>query len=298
MGEPSTSEYVIVADLLGSLRSRCSIEAIDTNPELCFKIKELEKEVCGKFHEFVVEGLSVKVIDSEELSKKILIAAKKIDGDPYIISLDRSYFPDAKHLDPTTEYRSGRVVAHYSKPSLETQATEIMKDLAPLSLLRGGGKNGAILVDVGIDSGTTLGVVIPILEQREIKIEGVVVGIISPRFKPYPEVFGYKAVAVEPANWSVWVDSRDIFLIDGRQIPSNAGVDRYEKKFVPFIDDVENASSSGIKREKMTELRSLCFEANSRLLGVLREFGVSTDTIGTPIASRLVDSSARRRKTF
>lgn len=295
---PSTSEYIIIADLPNSLRNRYNIEALDTNPKLRSRLKELDMEICSKFQAIVAEGLTLKVIDADDLSKKIFAAAKKLDSNPFVVSLDRSYFPEARHLDPTTEYGSARVVGHYSRPNLETEATEIMRESASLSLLRGGDKKGVILVDVGIYNGATLSRVIPMLEQRDVKIDGIVVGIVSPRIKSYAQFLSFDVIAVEPTNYSVWVDSRDIFLIDGKQIPSNIGIDKYERKFVPFIDDVENAVNAGIKREKLGELRSLCFEANSRLFSTLREFGVSTDTISTPISSRLVDASARRMKTF
>ena len=49
MGEPSTeNEYIIVADLLGTLRNKFGIKEAEANPEFGAKVKELEDEFCKR----------------------------------------------------------------------------------------------------------------------------------------------------------------------------------------------------------------------------------------------------------
>ena len=298
MGEPSTGEYVIVADLVGTLAYRCNIREAETNPELKARIKTIEKEIIGRFKELVKSAVTIRVVDAEDLASKIFEAAKKIDPNPYIVALDRSYFPKTMHMDPTTEYGSYKIVAHYNKPNLESQADEIVRDLSRPSLLRGSRDTGIILVDVGIASGATMREVIQMLEQRKVKISEIVVGVISPELKPFMQFMGYKVTTVEPVNWSTWVDSRDIFLVDGRQIPKWSGIGGVETKFVPFTDDVEKVSGSSIRDDKKGALTALCFEARTRLLSTLKDFGIDTSRIDTPFTSRLVDAKVRRMKSF
>ncbi len=289
MGEPSTkNEYLVVADVLESLRYRFNISEAETNQELRSKVKALEEEMCQRLQGMVKRGVTVRKIDSAELSARMLSEAAKIGKDQVIVCLDRSYLPKAQHLDPTTEY-FGRVVAHYNFSSLEVQADKLKEHLKTLSLRRGGEEEKkVILVDVGISSGETITSVIPLLIERDIKIAGIVSGITSVDGGKKVQELGYKVTTLEPMTWVDWVDARDLFLIDGAQEPRR--VRSFDKrKFVPFTDAVERDTDSHIDKRKIQEFRNLCTEANLRLLNMLKESGVNTTAIGSPISARVVD---------
>jgi len=222
-------------------------------------------------------------MDPAELSARILSEVRKIDQNPIMVCLDRAYFPDELHIHVTTDYAK-RVVAHYDSPPLEEQADAIKVQLKTKALLRGGKELSVVLVDVGISEGITLFKIIPLLEERRIKIAGIVSGVTSINGeKNVREKFGYSITTVEPKTWATWKDERDLFLIDGTQVPKEAqrGTTR---RFVQYTEWVDSDPYSKIRTEKLQEFGELCRDMNTRLLAELRELRANTAVVGEPIS--------------
>ena len=235
MTVPLTNEFVVVADVLGTLRYRFGMKEAETDQNLRCAVNLMEDEFCERLQKLVEDGIRIRKLDASTLTEKLLVATRQIGNNPTVVCLDRSYLPDAQHLDPTLEYGSWRIVAHVNSPSLEAQADKLNEHLKGISLLRGGAEIGIVLVDVGISEGRTLTRVIDLLEERKIKIEGIVCGLKSSVGEENIKERGYKVTAVEPGTWKSWVDSRDLFLIDGIQELDRFRAGSY-RRYIPLMD--------------------------------------------------------------
>lgn len=293
MGEPSTrNEYLIIADVLDTLANRYGMKSEASNSEFVSKVRELENEFYKKLQDMVDEGIVVRRIDPHGLSEKILAEVSKMEGKPTMVCLDRSYFPDALHINVTTDYAK-RVVAHYDSPSLEVQADEIRDRLKTSGLLRGGKEPSVVLVDVGISEGVTLFKIIPFLVERGIQIDGIVSGVTSINGeRNIKEKFSYEIITVEPKTWATWKDERDLFLIDGTQVPKEAqrGTTR---RFLQYTECVDSDPYSKIRTGKLYDFRELCKDMNTRLLTELRELRANTTAIGEPMNLQSLQRIAR-----
>ena len=122
MTVPLTNEFVVVADVLGTLRYRFGIKEAETDQDLRCAVNLMEDELCERLQKLVEDGIRIRRLDASNLTEKLLAAIRQIGNNPAVVCLDRSYLPDAQHLDPTLEYGSWRIVAHVNSPSLEAQA--------------------------------------------------------------------------------------------------------------------------------------------------------------------------------
>ncbi len=298
MGEPSTkTDFIVVADLLGTLRNKFGIKEAETSKEFRTKVKELEEEFCMRLQPLVDPGLVVKRLDAEELSSKIIAEAKKVNENPVIVCLDRAFLPETLHMDATRN-SGGRVVARYGYPTLEEQADAIKTYLNRLKLARGKEEErGIVLVDIGISEGVTLFRVIPLLQERGVKIEGIVSGITSEKGQSNVESkFGYRISTVQPKTWATWHDMRDMFLIDGEQIPKEAHTIAPKRRFIPYTERVDSDPYAKIQISKIKKFRELCYEMSSRLLRVSIEHGINMAVIGEPMSKESLVGIGRALK--
>ena len=292
MAVPLTDEFVVVTDVLGTLRYRFGIKEAETNQNLRYAVNLMEDEFCERLQRMTESGTIIRKLDASTLTEKLLVAIRRIGDNPVVVCLDRSYLPDTQHLDPTLEYGSWRIVAHINFPSLEVQADKLNERLKEISLLRGRAETEVVLVDVGINEGRTLTRVIDLLEERQIKIGGIICGLGSSVGEKTIEARGYKVTAVEPETWKSWIDSRDLFLIDGIQEPERFRGGNY-RRYVPLMDIMDRDDGFGIRSEQKGAFRDLCMEMNSRLLNLLKNSGIDTTIIGRPLAARLENTKIR-----
>ena len=275
-------EYVIVADVVETLAYKYGVRDAVSNPELKSRIKKLEAELYAKMKEMVTPNLTVKIIEAADLAERILSVCNKIDPDAVIVCLDRSYFPDKLHVNPTAEF-GNKIVAHYNFPSLTTEADKIEAELKGRAVLNGGLASSIILVDTGINEGDTLTKIIRLLEIRGVKISGIVSGLTSDRGKDkLQKAFKHEITSIEPATWRKWTDGRDLFLIDGPLPPERLRSN--VREFIPITDAIDEDSRSFIRDEMKERFKELCALGNTRLFSTLKEFGIDTKVIGEHIS--------------
>ena len=89
---------------------------------------------------------------------------------------------------------------------------------------------------------------------------------------------------------------RDLFLIDGEQIPKEAQNVIPKRRFIPYTERVDSDPYAKVQISKIKEFRDLCYEMSLRLLSVSREFGINTAVIGEPMSKESLVGVGRALK--
>ena len=132
------------------------------------------------------------------------------------------------------------------------------------------------LVDVGAFEGDTILDICRRVEEEGIKVDGVYLGFSS-------EIANgkignrYRYRVLNSFNLYEWIELRDFFGIDGRNIENNDG----QKMFIPYWENLIKWASVPEENEK--EVRELCISYNQKLMYLLKEDGQDTAKIGKAV---------------
>jgi hypothetical protein len=280
-------DYLITMDIVETLAHKYSIKDILDNPQLMEKIEDLQTEFVEKFKTVLPDNLSLKVIPASILSKEIIKAVKDIkreQSNSLTVSLDRIYMhiPDVDfQLEVTRETDpisfDITIAPRYGFPLINEQIEKLKTDI-----MSKGEKNefGIILVDVGMAGGDTLKNILFTLENKGIKINGIVLGLCQEsNYMSLLRSYGNKIKVVNESSWANWDEARDLFLIDGIQIPKSYSKENV-KRFVPYTEDT--VVPLILPDEKLQTFKDVCNEANVSLLKILKEHKINTKAIGKP----------------
>ncbi|MCL5105860.1 MAG: hypothetical protein M1331_00470 [Candidatus Marsarchaeota archaeon] len=290
-------KYIVIEDAFEYLTYGLNIKEIGAYPEIKSIIKNIEESSCQKLQEIVKKNINIIQLNSTDLSLKLIDEAKKNYPESIIICLDRSYLPEAQHINITTEY-GGRLVPYYKTDSFLDQINMINVYLKNKNLSEH--SKGIVLIDVGISSGDTLIEILNKLKEERMPINGIIVGLAS-----YSGLFrinelGYDVKVIEPMDWVDWIDSRDLLLIDGMQEPELIA-DPNLRRFVPLYEIIERDPNTHVAKNKFSQFKNICKEGNSQLLASLKEFKIEIKNINKPISineinQKLINYSKERNR--
>jgi hypothetical protein len=183
-----------------------------------------------------------------------------------ILSLDRVYFPFADYfIDVTriTDLQTGKITIG-ERPgsiSLEKQIEDLQ------------GIGDICLADVGAFEGDTLIETIDILKRNGIFVKEIVLGYVGNVALNKLKV---DTKYLETRNFYEWIELRDFFGIDGRNLRSLDG----KRRFIPYWENLKKWAS--ISDYDIEYARQLCLEFNSLLIGLLWREGYDLGRMGVP----------------
>lgn len=186
-----------------------------------------------------------------------------------VISLDRVYLTNAdEYLEVTriTDPRTGEVKVS-ERPGNISLSEQI-------NILRKYGK--IVLADVGAFEGGTLLEISEMLEKNGLKIEEIYLGFSGNEANRRINN-SRKLTALNLFDFYEWIELRDFFGIDGR----NVGMDNNIRLYIPYWENLPKWAS--ISEEKEQEVAELCRVYNGTLLDLLKQKGYDIKKIGKTI---------------
>ena len=256
--------YLVTKDIVETLERKIGYQL---NKELKRYVKGLENQFLTNFWQFVPTRIEKRAIDAPSVSAK-LDDISRSNGTP-VISLDRVYIPSAQEfLEVTrqTNQETGQVkiAERPGALSIEEQVEKIRE------------YKEIVLADVGAFEGTTILDICDLLSQRDIKVDEIVLGISSNEANKKLNKTR-KVSALNLFNFYEWIELRDLFGIDGR----NIGIRNGKREFIPYWENLCKWAS--ISTENRDEVERLCKKFNSELIGKLWQEGYDLNRIGRPV---------------
>lgn len=256
--------YLLSRDLVETLERKFgfSIDVV-----LKEDVKELEQEFIDCFRRYVPENVRYNCVNAQDISNQI---ASILEYARFpVISLDRVYIPSAQEfLEVTrqTNQETGQVkiAERPGALSIEEQVEKIRE------------YKEIVLADVGAFEGTTILDICDLLSQRDIKVDEIVLGISSNEANKKLNKTR-KVSALNLFNFYEWIELRDLFGIDGR----NIGIRNGKREFIPYWENLCKWAS--ISTENRDEVERLCKKFNSELIGKLWQEGYDLNRIGRPV---------------
>lgn len=253
--------YLITRDIVETLQRKFGFSL---TKEAIQKIRDLEKGFLSIFWPAIPEGISKTVVAAGYLSKQLDLVIPK-NGVP-LVSLDRVYITDAdKYLEVTrlTNQKTGEVsiTARPGNKSLKEQ----IKDLGIYSRIK--------LVDIGAFEGETLLKICETLEKEGTEIEEIYLGCSSNEANK--KINGIRKLTVlNLFDFYEWVELRDLFGIDGR----NVGTINGTRLYMPYWENLSKWASIPEKAEPT--IKRLCQDNYQQLTEILRDEGCNIERMG------------------
>jgi len=206
-------------------------------------------------------------IDANAVSMELETKTRR-NGYP-VISLDRVYLTNADgYLEVTriTNPKTGEVKV--SERPGNRPLSEQINGLRKYDKI--------VLADVGAFEGGTLLEISEMLEKSGLKIEEIYLGFSSNEANRKINK-SRKLTALNLFDFYEWIEIRDFFGIDGR----NVGMDSGTRLYIPYWENLPKWAS--IPREKEQEVAELCRYYNGTLLDLLKQRGYDVRKIGKTI---------------
>jgi len=256
--------YLLSRDLIETLERKFGF-SLNTN--LRKDVKGLEQRFVSEFQRYVPSNVEYTCVEAQNISDQI--ASKLVEVKSPIVSLDRVYIPRAQEfLEVTrqTNQQTGevKIAERPGAPSLKEQIEGIKK------------YKTIALADVGAFEGVTLLDICDLLSQQGINVDEVILGISSNDANKKLNA-RRKVSALNLFNFYEWIELRDLFGIDGR----NIGIKNGRREFIPYWENLCKWAS--ISTESREEVETLCKEFNSQLIGKLWQEGYDLSRIGRPV---------------
>lgn len=253
--------YLVTKDLVETLERKIGYKLKEDSR---IKIKKLENEFITEFWPFIPNRINKLAISSSEVSEKLDLITK--ESKYPIISLDKVYITSAdEYLEVTrlTDPITGKIkiAGRSGNKSLEEQLGKLKN------------YNKMVLVDVGAFEGDTLLDITKRLEAIGINIEKIYLGFSDNR--AYKKINSNKELySLYRFDFYEWIELRDLFGIDGRNVESCDGI----KRFIPYWENLVEWAS--ISKENELNIASLCKDYNNKLIEILQEELLDIDKIG------------------
>ncbi len=283
-----TPTYIVTKDLASTLVHRCGIGEVESNEGLRNRIAALEVSFIEKFATLVPKGKEMIILPIEEIADavKLRIMSIPTGNKGMVVTLDPLFLKDAdailsitRQMNPDT--RINKMGSRYGTPDVDEQIREIEMKLAA----RDRKAEGITLVDIGSFSGTTLKELVRMLKTRGIHVRAIILGLSSEKVKDTLRKAseGIGVYVTHQRDFFEWLELRDLFLIDGRNVPReyNNGENR---GFIPYTENL--AEWASIPDNNIQDCIRLCRRYNAELLTVLKETGSDTSRIGVHIPLR------------
>lgn len=256
--------YVITRDIVETLEGKLSINL--TRSIKC-KIKGLESEFLSEFWPFVPSEYGKLALETSDL--RVQLSCAMSNRDLPVISLDRVYLPNAQgYLEVTrlTNPKTG-IVSLGPRPG----TPELTKQIDALAKYK-----RIILADVGAFTGDTLLELCDRVETKGIKVEEVLLGLSSVSASQRTNSVR-KVTALNEYIFYEWLELRDLFGIDGR----NVGFENGSRLYIPYSENLTEWAS--IPKEFERDVANLCRNFYQKLIGCLKQQEIDTKKIGNPI---------------
>jgi len=133
------------------------------------------------------------------------------------------------------------------------------------------------LVDVGAFEGDTILEICGRIEKEGVEVDGVYLGF-SSEIANRKICDRYKSRVLNLFNLYEWIELRDFFGIDGRNVRCEDG----RKMFIPYWENLIKWAS--IPEENEREVRELCISYNQKLFCLLEEAGQDISKTGKAIS--------------
>lgn len=250
--------YLITRDLVETLENKFGygLGSLKTT------IKRFEEDFLNRFSDAIPEKVNVEIREASSM----IINLSKFNSNYPILSLDRVYFPFADYFLDVTRITDPRtcnvsIGERSGAPPLEDQ----IKSLE--------GIGSVCLGDVGAFEGDTLLDVVGRLGEKGIVVEEVLLGYVG---NTALNRLGRNLKYLQKRNFYEWIELRDFFGIDGRNLRTYDG----KRRFIPYWENLGKWAS--ISEDKVNGVRDLCFEFNSKLVGLLWREGFDLSKMGVP----------------
>lgn len=259
--------YLVTKDLVETLERKIGYKLKEDSKT---KIKILEDEFITEFWPFIPNNLSKLAISALEVSERLNSITK--ESKYPIISLDKVYITSAdEYLEVTriTDPITGKIkiAGRSGNKSLEEQINKLRN------------YNKMVLADVGAFEGDTLLDITKRLEMMGVNIEKIYLGFSDNR--AYKKINSSKKLyCLYRFDFYEWIELRDLFGIDGRNVESCDGI----KRFIPYWENLVGWAS--ISKENELNVAILCKYYNNKLLEILQEGLVDINRIGLIVKYR------------
>ena len=257
--------YLITKDIIESLERKFEYQLDSITKR---KIREFEDLFLEEFWQVIPNKIEKKAVNISSVVQDLEYISRK-SGYP-VVSLDKIYSPNADSFlevtritDPISDQI--KIAARPGKPTLEQQIKTLKNEYQKI-----------VLTDVGAFEGQTLLEICFLLEQEEIQIEEICLGFSSNEANS--RINNSRSLtALNIFNFYEWIEFRDFFGIDGR----NVGTDNGSRVFIPYVENLSKWASIPKNTEQMGI--DICLEYNLRLTTLLVNQGYDLEKIGKPI---------------
>ncbi|MDE1825306.1 MAG: hypothetical protein KGH61_02060 [Candidatus Micrarchaeota archaeon] len=282
--------YLITKDIVPTLINKYDIKELKVLGHACKQLKRLEDEFISEFKWTLGDKAVIKKVDAESLAsdmKSKLTELREANPNHILISLDRVYVPMADHhievtrgLDPHTSQSLHGVNRHNTMP-VEVQITDLrwLQDIKKRNNM--GRPLMVILTDVGAFDGTTLKMLVSLLQENGIKVDKIVLGVsTSWGHTALKDAYGDSVFVCNLYDDIYeWMELRDLMLIDGRQAVMGHYVNGI-RHFVPYSEMlVKEAHVINIASYEKAA-RKTCYKFYNQVMELLDELQINRDRVG------------------
>ncbi len=261
--------YLISKDIVETLERKLDFTL---NQKIKTEIKILENEFLNKFWPYIPQEINQVSVNCQDTSTS-LEQQTKLSNLP-VISLDRVYITNAEaYLEVTrqTNANTGKITLapRPNTPPLEEQISQIAKQY-----------NKIVLTDVGAFGGDTIIEIINKLSAAKISIAEVYLGFSTNEATTKIKQKVPKTSAIQTYNFYEWIELRDLFGIDGRQVQSNK-TNATQKQYIPYWENLENWAS--IPTQNVQTVTTLCQNYYQETIRLLSAQNHDISKIGTQV---------------
>ncbi|HIH14819.1 MAG: hypothetical protein QT08_C0009G0066 [archaeon GW2011_AR17] len=256
--------YLVTKDIVETLERKLGYSL---DREIKEEVRDLENRFLYDFWQYIPENLDKVAVNANPVSAQLETMVRR-NGFP-VISLDRVYLTNAdEYLEVTriTDPKTGEVKVS-ERPGnrpLDEQISSLRK------------YEKIVLADVGAFEGGTLLEISEMLENSGLDIEEIYLGFSSNKANRRINN-NRKLTALNLFDFYEWIEMRDFFGIDGR----NVGMDSDTRLYIPYWENLPKWAS--ISKEKEREVAELCKDYNGILLGLLKQEEYDVRKIGRMI---------------
>ncbi len=261
----SVGTYLISKDIAETLERKLDFSL---DQKIKTEIKILEDEFLTKFWPYIPQDINQVSVNCQDISTTLEYLTKR--NNLPVISLDRVYITNANaYLEVTrqTNPKTGIITLapRPNTPPLECQISKIASQYEKI-----------ILADVGAFGGDTILEIVSKLSQEKIVIKEIYLG-----FSTQEATNKIKQITpctpIQTYNFYEWIELRDLFGIDGRQVESKTK----EKTYIPYWENLGNWAS--IPQKNIEPVSQLCKQYYHLLVQKLINNGFNASTIGTQV---------------
>ncbi|MDE1870153.1 MAG: hypothetical protein KGH71_04180 [Candidatus Micrarchaeota archaeon] len=279
--------YIITKDVNDTLLNKLGVNEVMTVPKLRDQIDRLQDSLIKEFKGVLSPDTNIKVFDTATISSSIqkkLVELVRNDIYPISISLDRVYRRYASlHLEvtrainPINGDKLPLTNRHNSAP-LQDQVKDLAVMINFLKHKYPSKKIEVAMLDVGSFEGNTVTMIEELLRSADIFVNHIVLGLSTPQgYGNLLKIYGDRVSVRIPTEFYEWMELRDLFLIDGKQVPDSYRVNG-ARVFVPYTEMLVKDASVPEQNER--EAIEICLRYNKEILEILKSNGVNRDRIG------------------